>query len=166
MFHNRYYQYTAQHQRYVEIYEDMIDPERSTHHTLQSEQLMNDWYDMTPFGGHDLNRDVHTHSQKIVSFFSKILVDDSAVTDCNKDFSQICAVTNRGNDHHLPLWIVSHQHQYEELYYRLLQLIETTKYTTSIKQDDELYYQYYDALSEVIGTKTLKFTSQTRLRGL
>lgn len=50
MFTNRYYHYTIQHQRYVAMYEQMIDPEHSTTHSIQSEQIMNDWYDMTPFG--------------------------------------------------------------------------------------------------------------------
>ena len=141
-------------------------PEHTTSHTLQSEQIIHDWYDMVPFGGHDLNRDVHQSSQRIISFYSAIISDSSVLEQFRKGFAQILAITNRSADHHLSLWIVSSQTPKEQIYYRLLQLIYTIQKDNTIDYDRDEYNQYYDAITEVIGTKILKFNSQNWIRSL
>lgn len=90
----RYNHYTDQQQQYLTLYEKMIDPDRSTRDTLGLAQTMNRRYDVIPFAGHELLRDVQVVTQKLLSYLADIIRDPSTIATYTRELAQYRAVTD------------------------------------------------------------------------
>lgn len=86
--------YNQQHSRYLNVYDAMIDPERSSRDTLEAQQTMTRWYDVLPSAGHELSWDIQLFYQKCIQSMAQTLVDGTS-DEFLKDVAQIRAITKR-----------------------------------------------------------------------
>lgn len=154
-----YRKYLSQHERYLAVYENMIDPEISSRDTLRAQQLMTRWYDILPCGGHELARDVQFFSQKCMHHLAQVIVQQEVSEDFKKDFTQIQAIEDRGKNFHHSLWVVSQEDFQEQLWCRFTLLMSTAR---RIVGDDLVgYEEQYEAINELMHNKISHFHSRT-----
>ena len=65
LIYRRYTDYTHQHTQYVGLYDDMIDPDKSSTESAKSERLMTRRYDVIPASGHDLLWDATLYARQL-----------------------------------------------------------------------------------------------------
>jgi hypothetical protein len=165
VFSQWYHHYTSQHESYIALYETMIDPDQSTKDTLHSEQLMNHRFDIVPFGGHELMRDVTLSTQKLLDLYAQVIADPQSIWLFSKELSQTQASLDRWRDHFCPLWIIKNTQQKEQSYYRFVSLVAAAR-ERGLPIDEQIHLQTYDAIEEMIGYKTSQFLAWTNFRTL
>lgn len=149
-----YNNFDAQHQKYLKLYHYMIDPAKNTDETIKAQKLINNWYDIIPFTGQESTRDATEFAKKLYKYIVSFSKDDSITNT----IAFMDALSQWGQDHHLPLLIVKDNQFAEQSLYRFLLLLDTMKRTITISAPyEDQWVSQYDSIDEMITTKKHNF---------
>ncbi len=161
---SRYRQYIHHNDRYLHLYETMINPDETTHQSLSAQQTISRRYDIVPFAGHELHRDVIVLSKKLLHHCSQILSNEISYDALRKELAQLQATNDWINTNALSLRIVPTDQYHEQSLCRFFALQQTLSDMCWWKHDEDIYIQTTEALNELIEIKTKQFQTQNRRR--
>ena len=62
---HRYTQYSEYNNRYIMLYDKMIDPDQTPRQSIAAQKTMTQWYDIIPFSGHELVWDATAYAKTL-----------------------------------------------------------------------------------------------------
>ena len=125
----------------------MVNPDKDTHDTLEAQGLMNRWYDIIPFSGHELMWEATEYAKHLY----KSLISFSTDTDSIQQIVMMDAVAKWSHDHHLSLLVVQDGHYSQQTIYRFSSLLQEMKKTLLL--DDtytQKFMEQYESIDELI----------------
>lgn len=153
-FSTWYRHYQSQHMNYLNLYDNMIDPDMSVQKSSKAQHFMNRRYDIIPFAWHELVWDAKQYAKILYeTILSMVTKNDFS----SKNIAMISAVRQRWQDHNLSLLIVKDGQYTEQILYRFEQLLWLAKQITFDSFDQSHYTETYELIDDLVSTKKYHF---------
>ncbi len=151
----RYTQYSEYNDKYVSLYDTMIDPDQSPKTSIAAQKTMTQRYDVVPFSGHELVWDATAYAKTLYDTIIESL--SSGLAWYTKDTAMISAVYQRWKDNNLSLMIVQDGQYTEQVSYRFESLLWIVESLTWSLSSESQYSETYDIIDDLVSTKKYNF---------
>ncbi len=153
-----YHDFDRYHKHYLQLYDTMLDPQLKTKDTLEAERLMSQWFDIVPFSGHELLRNLSDYATTLY----QSLMSFSRDSELTNTIANMDALYVWSRDHHLLLGVVPDAEYPEQTLYRFVQLLKIQSSRYSQQEEYKRYFSdHLESIDSLVREKVQQFWSWT-----